>query len=350
MASGANMVISTAECERTIAALVIGTSPAVQRLRAMIARVAASEVSVLLAGPSGSGKELVAQAIHAASNRCANPFVAINTGAIPGELIESELFGHEKGSFTGAHNRRTGHFENAHKGTLFLDEIGDMRFDMQVKLLRVLEERLVTRVGSSVGTPVDVRIISATHRDMDHAIADGRFRQDLFFRLGVVLVHVPALAERAEDIPLLIRHFQKGKPAGAIAHFGESALKKLMAHDWPGNVRELRNVVERAGVLYGGEILNAEDVALLLTNAAPPLESRRERVAVAPVSFVPAAPAPGKDQPIDLRQEIEAIELERINMALELADGIVSEAARLLTLKRTTLIEKMRKYGVQAVA
>ncbi|MBK6708644.1 MAG: sigma-54-dependent Fis family transcriptional regulator [Sphingomonadales bacterium] len=341
------MAVLTAENERAIASLVIGTSPAVQRLRAMIARVAASDVSVLLAGPSGSGKELVAQAIHAASARRDKAFVAINTGAIPGELIESELFGHEKGSFTGAHSRRTGHFENADKGTLFLDEIGDMRFDMQVKLLRVLEERVVTRVGSSSGTPVDVRIISATHRDMDSAIADGRFRQDLFFRLGVVLVQVPSLAERAEDIPLLVRHFQKGKPAGAIARFDESALDRLMAHGWPGNVRELRNVVERAGVLYGGEIIDADDVDLLLSNATPPLESRRERIATAPVSFVPAAVAPSKEQPIDLRQEIEAIELDRITMALELADGIVSEAARLLTLKRTTLIEKMRKYGVQ---
>ena len=344
------MAVSTTGVESEVASLVIGTSPAVQRLRAMIARVAASDVSVLLAGPSGSGKELVAQAIHAASSRCDNPFVAINTGAIPAELIESELFGHEKGSFTGAHSRRTGHFENAHRGTLFLDEIGDMRFDMQVKLLRVLEERVVTRVGSSQGTPVDVRIISATHQDMDSAMADGRFRQDLFFRLGVVLVHVPSLAERAEDIPLLIRHFQKGKPSGAIAHFDEGALERLMAHPWPGNVRELRNVVERAGVLFGGELLGADDVDLLLANAAPPLESRRERLAAAPVSFVPASPSPGREQPIDLRQEIEAIELERINMALELADGIVSEAARLLTLKRTTLIEKMRKYGVQATA
>ena len=225
-----------------------------------------------------------------------------------------------------------------------------MRFDMQVKLLRVLEERIVTRVGSSSGTPVDVRIISATHQDMDSAMADGRFRQDLFFRLGVVLVHVPSLAERCEDIPLLIRHFQKGKPSGVIAHFDESALERLMAHDWPGNVRELRNVVERAGVLYGGEILGAEDVELLLSNALPPLESRRERMAAAPIPFAPVGPAPSKEQPIDLRQEIESIELERINMALELADGIVSEAARLLTLKRTTLIEKMRKYGVQALA
>ena len=181
------MAVSTADIERDIASLVIGTSPSVQRLRAMIARVAASDVSVLLAGPSGSGKELVAQAIHAASSRSTNPalavsllvagITAITTGAIPAELIESELFGHEKGSFTGAHSRRTGHFENAHKGTLFLDEIGDMRFDMQVKLLRVLEERVVTRVGSSVCTPVDVRIVSATHRDMDSAMAEGRFRQ-----------------------------------------------------------------------------------------------------------------------------------------------------------------------------
>jgi sigma-54 dependent transcriptional regulator, flagellar regulatory protein len=347
---GAEMVNSLSGAEQDIEKLVVGTSPAMQRLRAMIARVAASDVSVLLAGPSGSGKELVAQAIHAASQRRDNPFVAINTGAIPAELIESELFGHEKGSFTGAHSKRTGHFENAHKGTLFLDEIGDMRFDMQVKLLRVLEERVVTRVGSSYGTAVDVRIVSATHQDMESAIADGRFRHDLFFRLGVVLVHVPSLAERAEDIPALIHHFQKGKPSGAIARFDEGALARLMAHGWPGNVRELRNVVERAGVLYGGEVLGADDVDLLLTNTAPPLESRRERVAAPPVSFVRATPAPTKGQPIDLRLEIEAIELERISMALELADGIVSEAARLLTLKRTTLIEKMRKYGVQVVA
>ncbi|MFD1766777.1 sigma 54-interacting transcriptional regulator [Sphingorhabdus buctiana] len=216
--------------------------------------------------------------------------------------------------------------------------------------LNLLAQEMDTRVGSSTGTAVDVRIISATHCDMDAAIADGRFRQDLFFRLGVVLVHVPALAERREDIPLLIRHFQKGKPSGAIAHFDQTALEKLMEHGWPGNVRELRNVVERAGVLYGGEMLNGDDVDLLLANAAPPLDTQRERSALPPMSFVPAGISPSKDQPIDLRQEIEAIELERITMALELADGIVSEAARLLTLKRTTLIEKMRKYGVQAVA
>lgn len=340
----------TGQQDQAVSQLLIGNSIAMQRLRAMISRVAASDVSVLLAGPSGSGKELVAQAIHAASSRSAGAFVAVNSGAIPADLIESELFGHEKGSFTGAHARRTGHFENAHKGTLFLDEIGDMRFDMQVKLLRVLEERVVTRVGSSNAIPVDVRIVSATHRDMENAISGGAFRQDLFFRLGVVVIHVPALAERVEDIPLLIRHFQKGKPRGAIAQFDAEALDRLMAHDWPGNVRELRNAVERAGVLYGGEMLGAQDVDLLLANAAPPLESRREKLAASPLSFVPATAAPSRDRPIDLRQEIEAIECERIAMALELADGIVADAARLLTLKRTTLIEKMRKYGMQVAA
>lgn len=342
--------MGSATGEQDIAELVIGNSIAVRRLRAMIAKVAVSDVSVLLAGPSGSGKELVAHAIHAASERHDGAFVAVNSGAIPADLIESELFGHEKGSFTGAHARRTGHFENAHRGTLFLDEIGDMRFDMQVKLLRVLEERVVTRVGSSAAIPVDVRIVSATHRDMDRAIADGSFRQDLYFRLGVVVIHVPSLAERAEDIALLIRHFQKGKRSGTIAHFDEAALARLMQHDWPGNVRELRNVVERAGVLYGGEILGAQDVDLLLANASPSLEIVDVRAAVQPLSLLPVSFAPSKDRPIDLRQEIEAIECDRITMALELADGIVTDAARLLTLKRTTLIEKMRKYGVQAAA
>ncbi len=306
----------------------------------MIARIANSDVSVMLSGPSGSGKELVAQAIHVASPRCHRNFVPVNCGAIPNELIESELFGHEKGSFTGAHARRIGHFETADKGTLFLDEIGDMRFDMQVKLLRVLEERKVTRVGASTATAVDLRVISATHQDIDLAMANGRFREDLFFRLGVVIVRVPDLASRVDDIAALIAHFQKGKRAGSIARFDESGLARLMAHGWPGNVRELRNFVERAGVLMGGETLGAAQVEELLSNAVP-----RETLA----TTTPSKQNPMR-QPIDLKQEIESIELERIHTALDLADGIISEAARLLTLKRTTLIEKMRKYGLQAAA
>lgn len=340
-------------------ALIIGHSPAAQHLREMIRRVARSNASVMLCGPSGSGKELVARAIHDEGVRSGKPFAAINCGAIPGELIESELFGHEKGSFTGATARRLGHFEASEGGTIFLDEIGDMRFDMQVKLLRVLEDRTIVRVGSSEVRGVDVRVISATHQDLDSAIADGKFREDLFFRLGVVVLQVPSLASRVEDIPALIRHFQRKMPADAKCRFEDAAMALLMQHRWPGNVRELRNFVERASVLHGGETLGADDVAMLLN----PTAAFAPRYA-APISFVPTpvgadevaapaaahakAPAPGR--PIDLKREIETIELEQIHVALDLADGIISEAARLLTLKRTTLIEKMRKYGVHQQA
>ena len=339
-------------------ALIIGHSPAVVRLREMIRRVARSNASVMLCGPSGSGKELVARAIHDEGVRSDKAFSAINCGAIPGELIESELFGHEKGSFTGAHARRIGHFEASEGGTLFLDEIGDMRFDMQVKLLRVLEERTIVRVGSSDVKHVDVRVISATHQDLSAAIADGRFREDLFFRLGVVVLQVPSLADRVEDIPALIRHFQRKMPADAKCRFDNAATALLMQHAWPGNVRELRNFVERASVLHGGETLGADDVLMLLTPTAAlaPRRGGPSSPAGLPASgdYQPATapfaktPAPGR--PIDLKREIETIELEQIHNALDLADGIISEAARLLTLKRTTLIEKMRKYGVQQQA
>lgn len=342
-------------------ALLIGTSEATCRLREMIRRVARSNASVMLCGPSGSGKELVARAIHDEGARAGKAFSAINCGAIPGELIESELFGHEKGSFTGAHARRIGHFEASEGGTLFLDEIGDMRFDMQVKLLRVLEERTIVRVGSSDVKAVDVRVISATHQDLGAAIADGKFREDLFFRLGVVVLQVPSLANRVEDIPALIRHFQRKMPADAKCRFDDSAMALLMQHGWPGNVRELRNFVERASVLHGGETLGLDDVAMLLnpTAALAPRRAVPSSPALVPASAdeqaaaAPAAPhaktlAPGR--PIDLKREIETIELEQIYVALDLADGIISEAARLLTLKRTTLIEKMRKYGVHQQA
>ena len=338
-------------------ALIIGNSPAAERLREMIRRVARSNASVMLCGPSGSGKELVARAIHDEGVRFAKPFAAINCGAIPENLIESELFGHEKGSFTGATARRIGHFEASEGGTIFLDEIGDMRFDMQVKLLRVLEDRTIVRVGSSDVRGVDVRVISATHQDLDAAIADGKFREDLFFRLGVVVLQVPSLASRVEDIPALIRHFQRKMPADAKCRYDEEAMMLLMQHRWPGNIRELRNFVERASVLHGGETLGADNVALLLNPTAVPalrpavpsspaaVQADAEHAAAQPH---PKMPAPGR--PIDLKREIETIELEQIHNALDLADGIISEAARLLTLKRTTLIEKMRKYGVQQQA
>ncbi len=339
------------DVQAALEALIIGNSSAARQLREMIRRVARSNASVMLCGPSGSGKELVARAIHDLGARAEKSFAAINCGAIPGELIESELFGHEKGSFTGAAARRIGHFEASEGGTIFLDEIGDMRFDMQVKLLRVIEERTITRVGSGDVRDVDVRVISATHQDLGTAIADGRFREDLFFRLGVVVLQVPGLADRVEDIPALIRHFQRKMPADAKCRYDDAAMALLMQHGWPGNVRELRNFVERASVLHTGETLGADDVALLLHPTAP----RRSPAPMPATADEPAAPAPlaktpAPGRPIDLKREIETIELEQIYVALDLADGIISEAARLLTLKRTTLIEKMRKYGVQQQA
>lgn len=335
----------------------IGTSPAMIRLRDMIMRVARSNASVLLTGPSGSGKELVARAIHDQSSRATKPYLAINCGAIPGELIESELFGHEKGSFTGAALRRVGHFEACSGGTIFLDEIGDMRFEMQVKLLRVLESRSIVRVGSNGPRQVDFRVISATHQDLVAAIADGRFREDLFFRLGVVVIRVPSLASRSEDIPALVAHFQRTVPAAQRCRFDRQAMAMMMQHGWPGNVRELRNMVERANVLHGGETVGAGDLAMLLdpTCADPAgLAAMADHADDGYADDLPRAvahgraPAPGR--PIDLKREIETLELEQINTALDLADGIITEAARLLTLKRTTLIEKMRKYGLQQQA
>ncbi len=330
--------------------MIIGQSPVIVSLKAMIDRVGKSNASVMITGSSGSGKELVARAIHAASEQKEGPFVAINCGAIPAELIESELFGHERGSFTGASVRRIGRFEEAHGGTIFLDEIGDMRFDMQVKLLRVLEDGIVTRVGGNTTIPVKVRVISATHQNIGTAIRENRFREDLYFRLGVVPVAVPSLASRPTDIPLLIAHFERTCGTPGSLSYSREAIVRLMQHEWPGNVRELRNVVERASVLYSGETLGFKEIEQLL-GCAEPIQFRSQ-------DHCQNLPPPISDKtltsvediaariPINLRELLETMELERIQMALDMADGVISEAARMLMLKRTTLIEKMRKYGV----
>jgi sigma-54 specific flagellar transcriptional regulator A len=359
--------VSREVVDEDVSALIIGGSSVIVALRNMVRRVARSDASILITGPSGAGKEMVARAIHAASDRSDKPFVALNCGAIPAELVESELFGHEKGSFTGAHARRIGRFEEADGGTLFLDEIGDMRFDMQVKLLRVLEDGLVTRVGGTAILPVDVRIVCATHQDLDRAMADKRFREDLYFRLGVVVVNIPDLASRVEDIPALIDHFQRRKRMTQRVRFDASGMARLMTHRWPGNVRELRNVIERAAVLFPGELIDARDVdgllhrgGLQLSHGGPVSFSPQADMPTPipalpplppiPLPVVPIRPAaPRKDGPpipINLKELLETMELERIQMALDMADGVISEAARLLMLKRTTLIEKMRKYGV----
>ena len=326
----------------TVDTLLLGESPSIVVIRALVRRVAAGNTSVLITGPSGSGKERVARAVHVASDRVSGPFVAINCGAIPRDLLESELFGHEKGSFTGAYAQRQGRFEEAHKGTLFLDEIGDMPPDMQVKLLRVLEERCIERVGGRGNIPVDVRIISATHRDLSVAIADQRFREDLYYRLAVFPIALPGLAARPEDLPVLIDHFVADSKAGI--RFSPQAIAALATHHWPGNVRELRNFVERAAILHPGERLGPADVDALLL--------RPKGIIAAPPPVI--TPIPDEDTAtvadigisgIDLRAILHDIEGRYIGQALDRTNGVVADAARLLGLQRTTLIEKMRRHA-----
>ncbi len=296
-----------------MADLIVGNSLAIREIRGLVRFAAETRASVLITGPSGTGKELVAHALHRASSRTAAPFVAVNSGAIPRELIESELFGHEKGSFTGAIARRIGHFESANNGTLFLDEIGEMPLDMQVRLLRVLEDHKVRRIGSNEDVSVDVRMIAATHQCLESAIAQGRFRADLFYRLNVLPIELPALAERIEDIPMLVEHFlSRGFAADNPPVFTEEALAILMAHDWPGNVRELRNVAERYAlglpVFKGGA---------------------------------------GESVNHSLSEAVEAYEKSLIVEALRRHGGNMTQASAALGTPKTTLFDKVKKYGLQ---
>ncbi len=337
---------------RAVRELLIGESAPIRVVRRLVCQVASTAASVLITGPSGSGKEMVARAIHAESNRASGPFVAVNCGAIPRDLLESELFGHEKGAFTGAVSQMRGRFEDANGGTLFLDEIGDMPADMQVKLLRVLEDRSVTRVGGRAPIRIDTRIISATHRDIGTAIEDQKFREDLYYRLAVFPVHLPALAERRDDVPLLIDHFLRlfAEPGREIT-LSPAALDELCAYRWPGNVRELRNIIERAVILFPGGVIGPDEMALLLRRA--PAEKRDEREALwasASPPPPPARPETPKEKPmggpIDLKWMVAEFEHRHIVDALRRCNGVVADAARHLSLQRTTLIEKMKKYGI----
>ncbi|WP_373488362.1 sigma-54 interaction domain-containing protein [Blastomonas sp.] len=335
----------------TISDLIIGNSAAIRAVRGLVRFAAATSASVLITGPSGTGKELVAQALHRSSDRAAAPFVAVNSGAIPRELIESELFGHEKGSFTGAVARRTGHFEAATGGTLFLDEIGEMPTDMQVRLLRVLEDGKIRRIGSNDDVRVDVRLIAATHQCLESAMADGRFRADLFYRLNVLPIELPTLAERTEDIPMLVAHFlSRGFASDCPPEFTEEALAILMAHDWPGNVRELKNLVERAAVFFRGQAVGRAEMAMLLR----PALSARRAAAARPAAALPdnvvafAEPAPLHfARPLDLREHLQNEEKRVLVEALESTGGVVSAAARLVMLQRTTFVEKMKRYQIE---
>jgi DNA-binding NtrC family response regulator len=322
----------------------IGASEAMSRVRAMIEKVAETDATVLVRGESGTGKELVAREIHERSqSRRSGAFVAVNCAALPSELIESELFGHEKGAFTGAAARRRGKFEQADGGTLFLDEIGDMSANVQAKLLRALEERHIERLGGNESIPVDVRIVSATHRPLEQEIKDGNFRADLFYRLRVVTVEIAPLRERREDIPVLADSFARAAAERynlLVRPLGQSALRRLIEYDWPGNVRELRNTIERAAIMAEGDELTARDL---------PEEIKKQPAANGGAS---ANLEPETDGSLavpftaDFRSDRREFERRYIARCLEDSGGNVTRAATILGMHRQSLQHKLRELGL----
>jgi two-component system, NtrC family, response regulator HydG len=316
---------------------IIGESPQMQALFRWIDRVSRSESTVMIYGESGTGKELVARAIHASSPRADGPFVRVNCGALSEGLLDSELFGHERGAFTGAEKQRRGRFELAHGGTLFLDEIATVAQATQVRLLRVLQERELERVGGEETIQVDVRIIAATNQAPEELMNGGGFREDLFYRLHVVPLTLPPLRDRSDDIPVLVGHFLeklRDRTCSAVREVSDEVLERLRGHTWPGNVRELENVLERALVLAEGERLEADD----LPELGAPGEGG------APRSVGPTLTPEG----MDLNQVVEGMEERLLREALRQADGVKAEAARLLGLKASALYYKLEKYGIEA--
>lgn len=314
-----------------------GNSPSIRGVRKLIDQVADFDTSVLITGESGTGKELVARAIHDLSERSDKPFVPINCGAIPSELLESELFGHERGAFTGAINARLGRFELAEGGTLFLDEIGDMSTPMQAKLLRVLQERSYERVGSNKTRHCNVRIIAATHRDLPDAVSNGDFREDLYYRLNVFPIEIPPLRKRTSDLPalldeLLIQHQDEGKDR---LRFTGEAMHALVNYSWPGNIRELGNLVERLGILGPSGEVGVSNLPNRYRAASP---------ASGDPGRLPATKAVFHD--LSLKDHLQQIEMDLIHKAMHKAGGVVAKAARLLGLRRTTLVEKLGKHGL----
>ncbi len=333
----------------------VGTSRAIQHVRQMMQQVADTDASVLILGESGTGKEVVARNLHYHSKRRDGPFVPVNCGAIPAELLESELFGHEKGAFTGAITSRAGRFELANGGTLFLDEIGDMPLPMQVKLLRVLQERTFERVGSNKTQSVDVRIIAATHKNLESMIEVGSFREDLYYRLNVFPIEMAPLRERVEDIPLLMNELisrMEHEKRGSI-RFNSAAIMSLCRHGWPGNVRELANLVERMAIMHPYGVIGVVELPKkfrYVDDEDEQLDSLRsdmeERVAINghTPDFGNTAMLPPEG--LDLKDYLGNLEQGLIQQALDDANGIVARAAERLRIRRTTLVEKMRKYGM----
>lgn len=376
---------------------IIGQSTTLAEVFKVLGKVAPTDSTVLVTGESGTGKELLVRALHANSRRAEKPFVPINCGAIPKELLESELFGHEKGAFTHAIRSRPGRFELADGGTIFLDEIGEMDLSLQVKILRVLQEKEIERVGGSGCKKVDVRIVAATNRDLEAEVAAGRFREDLYYRLNVIPLHLPPLRERGRDVLLLARHFlnhfctKKSRPPLGL---DETVRRILSAYAWPGNVRELENFMERLSILVDGDVVHMEDLPpKILDNVGdvgslPPVDETEETAvtvavsaadaqpaAASPVPGAPetegagAAPAPENAAPalaaparggeffwpdlrvleaqgLNLKDFLDAVESRLIDEALQKAEGVKNQAAEYLGIKRTTLIEKLKKRNL----
>ncbi|MCU4674722.1 sigma-54 dependent transcriptional regulator [Catenovulum sp. 2E275] len=345
----------------------VGHSHEMQIVRKLIEQVAPTDANVLVLGESGTGKEVVAQAIHRLSKRSKGPFVPVNCGAIPGELLESELFGHEKGAFTGAISARKGRFELAQGGTLFLDEIGDMPLQMQVKLLRVLQERVFERVGSALQIKSDVRVIAATHRELEKLVDEGKFREDLFYRLNVFPVETPSLRERREDLPLLINELSRRltEQGQESVKLTDNAIQSLMEHKWSGNVRELANLIERLSILYPNQLVDVAELPKkyqhIEVEAFEPEypEAMLEREALNDLFSFSDDEEESEDEQngtqmivelpqdgINLKEYLAELEIDLINQALAAQDGVVARAAEMLGMRRTTLVEKMRKYGL----
>lgn len=314
-----------------------GSSPCMRNVRRLIEQVANFDTNVLVTGQSGTGKELVARTIHALSSRRNKPFVPINCGAIPSELMESELFGHNKGAFTGAISSRIGRFELAQGGTLFLDEIGDMSFDMQVKLLRVIQERTFERVGSNTAVAADVRIIAATHKDLPQAVSDGEFREDLYYRLNVFPIEMPPLYKRVSDLPKLLSELlvvHTGSEKGDL-RVSEDALTVLANYSWPGNIRELSNLVERLAIVKPSGTITADDLP----------QKYRVCTAAVPQDATLVAEALQLTR-TNLKDHLQHVEQTMISKAMQVSNGVVAKAARMLHMQRTTLVEKIGKYNI----
>ena len=341
----------------------VGISESISKVRQLIEQVADTEASVLILGDSGTGKEVVARNLHFHSERKDKPFVPINCGAIPPDLLESELFGHEKGAFTGAISTRQGRFELANGGTLFLDEIGDMPLAMQVKLLRVIQERVFERVGSNKSIKADVRIIAATHRNLESEISGGRFREDLFYRLNVFPIEMPSLSERVEDIPLLLEELivrMENNKRGSV-RLTAAAVAALQGYEWPGNVRELSNLVERLLIMFPNGVVDIHDLpekyrhgvdvaAALASSEIGTNNSAMQQRVVSHIVNQVASQDVLPEEGIDLKAHLLDLESNLIKQALDESKGVVAHAAQRLNMRRTTLVEKMRKYGLQRVA